>query len=248
MSERPRDWRRPARLRLVVTGCLLLAAPVLGQATAPATREKAAATVVASPDLRYTAAFVVSCSETTWIKVLDNPWLMGQLWAAYGHSPAYRIRVAGDALHVDDPTGLTGTVVIARTAPDQRRYFAAGTLNHRAVPFFNAGQAVGILRSESTGRQIRGTLEVYVRADRAISRAALWVGRPLLQPRVENRIRLNLIDAVQIVDEIASSPESVLGRLQGPAAETFRTVFLPPKPKPATPPKAPKPPRPRPRR
>ena len=205
-------------------------------AEVPPNRGGVADAVVASPDVTYQASFAINCSEATWRKVLDNPWLMGQLWNIYGYAPAYKVGPAGDGLHIEDPTGLVGELWLVRNQPHERRYLASGKISYRAVPFFNSGQAVTIVRSQVAGQQIRGTLQLYIRGDRAISRAVLWAGKPVLQGRVENRVQRNLQDGVRLVEQIASSPDAVLRQLQGPAAETFRAVFLPPK----APPKAPR--------
>jgi len=234
----------------ILAGVLVwLAVVSSGHAAAPPNRGSVADAVVASADLSYQTSFVINCSEATWRKVLDNPWLMGQLWNAYGYAPPYAVRATDDGLHIDDPTGLASDLWVTKNEPRERRYFAVGRLTFRAVPFFNSGQAVTIVRSEAVGQQIRGTMHVYIRADRAISRTALWAGHRLVQRKVEDRIQANLHAGVRLVEQIASSPDTVLKELRSPAAETFRAVFLPPKPPPPpTPTKAPKAPRPAPRR
>jgi hypothetical protein len=237
-------------LRAIFVAVVLSAALAAGAAAAvPPNRASMAETLVASPDLTYQIPFVINCSEATWRKVLDNPWLMGQLWNVYGYAPPYKVGTAGDGLHIDDPTGLVGDLWLVRNGLAERRYFATGRLNFRAVPFFNSGQAVTIVRSQAAGPQIRGTLQLYIRADRAVSRAVVWAGKSLVQTKVEARVRSNVYDGVRLVEQIASAPDAVLRQLQGPAAETFRTVFLPPKPPPRpTPPKPPKGPRSTPKR
>lgn len=39
-----------------------------------------------------------------------------------------------------------------------------------------------------------GTVEVFIRGDSLVARGALWAGRSLIRPRVENRVRSNLED------------------------------------------------------
>src|ERR1700694_3594316 len=127
---------RRAPLRAIFVAAVL--SPALAAeagAAAPPNRASVAETVVASPDITYQIPFVINCSEATWRKVLDNPWLMGQLWNVYGYSPAYKVSTAGDGLHIDDPTGLVGDLWLVRNGLDERRYFATGRLNFRAVPF-----------------------------------------------------------------------------------------------------------------
>lgn len=237
-------------MRAIVVAVVLSAAlAAQAGAAAPPNRAGVAESVAASPDLTYQIPFTINCSEAIWRKVLDNPWLMGQLWNVYGYSPAYKVSTAGDGLHIDDPTGLVGDLWLVRNGLDERRYFATGQLNFRAVPFFNSGQAVTIVRSLAAAQQIRGNLQLYIRADRAVGRAVVWAGRSLVQGKVEARVRSNLHDAVRLVEQIASSPDVVLRQLQGPAAETFRAVFVPPKPPPRpAPPKPPKGPRSTPKR
>jgi hypothetical protein len=233
---------------ILILVLMSLAMPSSGHAAAPPNRVSVADAVVASPDLRYQTSFVVDCSEATWRKVLDNPWLMGQLWSVYGYAPAYKVRATADGVHVDDPTGLAGEFWLVRKDTHEHRYLGAGRISHRAVPFFNSGHVVTIVRSETVGRQVRATMQVYIRADRAISRAALWAGKPLLLGRVENRVHVNVQDGIRLVEQVASSPETVLRQLQGPAAETFRAEFVPRKVPPAPPTRRSQAPRPGPRR
>lgn len=245
----PTDTLVTARGIGSILGVVVWAALVaISHAAAPPNRGALAEAVVAAADLSYQASFAINCGEATWRKVLDNPWLMGQIWNVYSHAPAYAVRTTKDGLHVDDPTGLSSDLWVIKNEIRERRYFALGRLTYRAVPFFNSGQAVTIVRSEAVGQQIRGTMHVYIRADRAVSRTALWAAHRLVLRKVEARVQSNLWAGVQLVEQIASSPDAVLKQLQGPAAETFRTVFLPPKAPPPAPTKAPKVQRPAPRR
>ena len=76
-----------------------------------------------------------------------------------------------------------------------------------------------------------------MRCEPTVARGALWAGRLLIQPRVENRVNSNLADATTLIEMLVAKPENGLKLLQGKQAEQFRALFMPPKPapKPAAP-------------
>lgn len=182
--------------------------------------------VTGNPDITYHTSFVWQCSEATWERILDEPLLMGRLWEAYGYAPAYKFSARGDTLHVDDPTGLKGDVLLVSRAPGARTYVVLGQLDHWAVPFFNEGIAVFVLTSQPAEDQICGDLKVYVRASSTVGNLLLQLGRPLLAKHIDNRITLNLQDGRRIVERIAADPAQVAALLRGPEAERFKAAFL----------------------
>lgn len=191
--------------------------------------------VVTEAAVRYKATFAITCTQDTWTKVLDNPELLGRLWELGGYAPAYKVSAHGDTIHVDDPTGLAGDFVAFVKRPDERQYWGIGKITHRAVPLFNTGQMVAVLRTRPDGPRIVGSVEVFVKGDSLVARGALWAGRLLIQPRVENRVNSNLADATILIETLVAKPENGLKLLQGKPADQFRTLFMPPKPAPPSP-------------
>jgi hypothetical protein len=222
---------------LVAAG-LLLGRLILAPTSASSDPRTEAQKVVAGPDLTSRGGFAVTCSPSTWAKIVDHPALIGRLWELGGYSPAYKVSLRGDVIHIDDPTGLTGDFVVFDKRGDERRYWGRGRITHRAFPFLNTGQMVVVLRARPEGPRIVGSLEVFVRGDSTIARGALWTGRLLVQPRVDNRLRSNLIDVTHLIESLVNQPEAGLKLLQGATAEEFRALFVPPKP--APPPSAPR--------
>lgn len=181
--------------------------------------------IVDQADITYTTAFTLSCAKKTWEGLVENPLLVGALWERYGYAPAYRVSQKGDTLHVEDPTGLVGDVLAFRPGPDQRIYLVEGRIDHWAIPFFNEGRAVFVLKSQVAQGRVDCTLEVYVRAESPVARLALQIGRPLLLKHVDNRITLNLQDAMKICEAVDTTPQNVLALLEGETARFFKAVF-----------------------
>jgi hypothetical protein len=183
--------------------------------------------IIQAPDLSYTTAFAIECSERTWNRLADDPVLAGQLWLAYGYAPAYRVTMRADTMHVEDPTGLLGDAVRIGQELGDRTYLVYGKLNHWAVPFFNEGIAVIAVRSHSADGRLRGTVEVSLRGQTTVASLVLRAGRSLLMEHVANRADLNLQDAARICAAIEQAPEQVMAQLDGEAAARFKAAFGP---------------------
>lgn len=181
--------------------------------------------VVEDADVVYTTAFAVPCSEGVWEELVERPVLLGALWSAYGYAPAYRVEMRGDTVHVEDPTGLVGDVVGIQASDGERTYLVEGQINHWAVPFFNQGTAVFLLKTQARAGEVAGTLEVHVRAESAIGSLVVKLGRPLLMRHVANRIDLNLQDVRQILAAVAEDQDRVAGLLDPVAAEQLRAAL-----------------------
>jgi hypothetical protein len=191
--------------------------------------------VVAGAAVSYRAAFSIACRPDIWTKVLDNPELLGRLWVARGYVPAYQVSVRGDAIHVDDPTGLAGDIFVIVKRPEERQYWGSGKITHAAVPFFNTGQMVVVLRARPEGPRMVGNVEVFVRGDSLVARGALWAGRSVFLGFVERRVNGNLAEVTELIESLIVKPENGLTLLKGRDAEQFRALFVPPKPPPPPP-------------
>ena len=116
------------------------------------------------------------------------------------------------------------------SAPNRRQYFVRGRLDHWAVPFLTEGLAVFTLNTRPADAFIVGQVSVHIQAASAFGGLVLRLGRPVLAEHVENRIRLNLRDAGQLLEAIEKRPEAVRrkvgdelwARLQGVLAPAAR--------------------------
>lgn len=220
------------RRRAPIAVALLLAA-LSAPGAASADPRSEAEKVIGDADLTSRGVFAVTCTPATWAKIVDHPVLIGRLWELGRYSPAYKFSQRGEVMHVDDPIGLAGDFVLVDKRGDERRYWGRGKVTLRALPFLNTGQLVAVLRSRPDGPRIVGSLDVFIRGDSSVARGALWTGRLLVQPRVDNRVRANLIDIAHLVDALVNQPEAGLKLLRGSEADQFRALFLPPKPAPS---------------
>ena len=182
--------------------------------------------IIDKADITYRASFTWDCTASVWERILDRPLLMAALWTAYGFAPAYQVSARGDTLHVDDPTGLTGDALLFRRRWGERAYLIHGKLDHWAVPFFNKGTAVIVLKSRPEGDRITGDLRVYMRAGSTLGNLVLKVAKKLLYNHVDNRVTLNLQDTRKIVEAIDADPAQVAALLRGTQAKQFRRTFM----------------------
>lgn len=215
-------------LTLLLCGLALLTAPGAHAAdlAVQTALDAQARRIIDEADITYKTTFIWDCKATIWEQILDRPLLMGALWTAYGFAPAYQVSARGDTLHVDDPTGLVGDALLFRRRWGERAYLIHGKLDHWAVPFFNQGTAVIVLKSRPEGDQIVGDIRVYVRANSTLGNIVLKVGRKLLYDHVDNRVTLNLQDARRIVETIDADPTQIAARLRGLEAKQFRSAFM----------------------
>lgn len=204
----------------------LLVAVVLLAASTGADPPAEVQALAERPDVSYSASFTWRCSPETWERILDQPLLMGQLWEAYRFLPAYRFSVRGDTLHVVDPTGLVGDVLLLNRSPGVRTWLVLGKLDHWAVPVLNEGKALFVLTSRPAPEGIAAELQVKVKAGSALGHLVLRLARPLLARHVENRLDRNLRDGRRLVETVESTPDSALRLLRGEDARRFREVFL----------------------
>lgn len=211
-------WASASRLVLVTVAILATSTGADLPADVQALTER--------PDVSYSASFTWRCSPETWERILDQPLLMGQLWEAYRFLPAYRFSVRGDTLHVVDPTGLVGDVLLLNRSPGVRTWLVLGKLDHWAVPVLNEGKALFVLTSRPAPEGIAAELQVKVKAGSALGHLVLRLARPLLARHVENRLDRNLRDGRRLVETVESTPDSALRLLRGEDARRFREVFL----------------------
>lgn len=183
--------------------------------------------VLANADLSYTTTWAVPCSQRTWDRLLAEPLLMGKLWEAYGFAPAYRTSTLGDTLLVADPTGLEGKAVKVSQGEGELVYLVYGKLDHWAVPFFNRGLAVIVLKSQPKEGQMDCQVEVHIRAESTLSSLVLQAGSSLVMEHVQNRVTLNLADAATIFAAVHQDPGAVREKLSGEEQRWFDAALFP---------------------
>lgn len=184
-----------------------------------------AAEVLADEDLSYTTRWTAPCEQRTWQRLISEPLLMGRLWTVYGYAPSYRTSALGDTILVTDPTGLEGRAVQVRQREGEVVYLVYGKLNHWAVPFFNSGLAVIVLRSEAKDGQMECQVEVHIQAESTLSSLVLQAGRSLVMAHVQNRVDLNLADVASIFAAVQNRPEEVRARLSGEDLQWFDSIL-----------------------
>lgn len=185
----------------------------------------AAEEVLANADLSYITTWTAPCDQRIWDQLLAAPLLMGRLWEVYGYAPAYRTSALGDTLLVVDPTGLEGKMVKVRQSEGELVYLVHGKLDHWAVPFFNRGLAVIVLKSQVKSGQMDCQVEVHIRAESSLSSLVLQAGSSLVMEHVQNRVTLNLADAANIFADVQNVPEAVRAKLSGEERQWFESTL-----------------------
>jgi len=160
-------------------------------------------------------------------KILDNPYLVGKLWGAYGFRPRYEVKKKGAGVHVFDPSGLEGDVGPIRTAHQGRIFYGAGRINHWAIPIDATGRALFIFSYRADQGRLLGRVEIYVAGDRDFTSFLLKVGAFVMRWFIEDRFRNNLRDMQKILSDITKEPDRIRGKLKEEDLKEFNRVFPP---------------------
>jgi hypothetical protein len=204
--------------------CHLIAAPLALSATNEHLSE--AKLVKNSPDISMLGTFDPACNPAVFDGLISNPMMIARLWEAYGFSPYYKVQMRGDAIHVNDPTGIEGDLYLAERADNRRVFLGIGAINHALVPAFKGKMTLILTTSpKGSGSQVR--VEVYVRTD---SRVIGFLSRRLASPiqaRMENRMTLNAKDICSIIADISTSPAKVAGKLKREDAAVLLKLIPP---------------------
>ena len=181
-----------------------------------------------SADMSISGTFDLSCSPTIFEKLMAAPMLLARLYEVYGFSPHYKVRMQGNAIHVNDPTGIVGDLYLIEQTADRRVYLGIGALNHSLVPAFK-GKMTLILTTYPKGSTLTTRVDVYIRTD---SRTLGFLARtlfPLVKARVENRMTVNAHDIGTIIADVSAAPDRVAARLKKEDAATLLNL-VPPRP------------------
>ena len=164
--------------------------------------------------IRHETTVVLGTSVERWNRMLDDPALMGQLWTVYEFRPEYRVRLAGTAIHVVDPTGLTGLVRVLERSPGHRLYIADGRIKNWFIPVSLTGLGLILMDHEPCdgGMQVRLGFFGEEGGNRA-TRLLLKIVGPIFNRFIAKRVERNIADLQVIIDDMESDPGSVRARL-----------------------------------
>ncbi len=96
--------------------------------------------------IKYETVFPLPTTPERFGRMLDNLFVMGALWDAYGFSPRYRVVRLGTVWHVIDPSGLEGILRTVDASVNQRTLIANGKLKNWYIPKTITGRALFFLR------------------------------------------------------------------------------------------------------
>ena len=208
--------------------CTLLVYLLVGLAAATAQdRISRAAQVRQEATIAYTGRYKIACPASLVQEALSRPALMGALWASYGYAPAYLIEALAEpeAVHVQDPTGISGDMWLVSAEDRQRLYLAEGQIDHWAVPAMNKGIAVFAVETTERDSLPHVTVQVYLEPDSQIAGIVLGMLSPVIKAHIANRVDLNFQDAARIMEAIFTSPKAVQKRLDEKLQREFERAF-----------------------
>ena len=183
--------------------------------------------VLSAPDVSFSGTYDLPCRPAVLDSLLRHPILLGRLWTAYGFAPAYKVRAQGSGLHVEDPTGIVGEIVLAQQAGNRWVYLGDGMLNHRLVPSFRGKMAL-VITTTPKGAGVGAHVDVFVRTESRALGLLAWTLFPLVKGRIESRVTLNARDVGVILKDVSIAPQKIASRLAGDDAAAFVRLFPPP--------------------
>lgn len=214
---------------------LILLSVVVRTGAAGADLQAQAQLVMKSPDIRVSGTFELATRPELLDKMLDSPIILARLWEIYQFSPAYKVSLRGDGIHVEDPTGIAGDIFLVEKSGNRRVYLGIGALNHALVPAFRGKMAL-VLTSTPKGAGTSAHIDVYVRTDSRVIGFLAWTLGPLLRPRVENRMAVNADMIGTILKDLSAEPRKAAALLNTQDAAALLKILQPPSTKRQQPP------------
>jgi hypothetical protein len=206
----PHENRRRTTLRWAILAILVSLSTTVSSGSSDL---RADATLLqSSPDLHLTQDFYLNVRPGLLESIVKSPMLIAHLWQAHNFSPQYKVRPSGEAIHVDDPTGIQGDVYLVESLGLRSVWVGYGNLNHALVPSF-AGQMALVLKAKPEGSGISARVDLFIRTNSRLLGIFTSAFYPLLRARVERRVHDNAGDFRTIVEEINSEPEKAVSRL-----------------------------------
>jgi len=164
------------------------------------------------PDVALTANYEINARPAVVEAMLQSPILVARLWETHDFTPRYKVRMRGNAIHVDDPTGIQGDLYPVEQAGNRRVWVGIGNLNHKLVPSFKGKMAL-VLSTSPKGSGIAARVDLFIRTDSrtlGLLASALF---PLVKSRVQHRMTANAADLGTILAEVSAEPQKAAGRL-----------------------------------
>ena len=157
--------------------------------------------------LKYETVFTLPTSRGRFTRMLDDLFLMGALWDAYGFSPHYRVNRLGVAYHVIDPTGIEGVLRTVEAGTGERTLLADGRLKHWYIPLTLTGRALFLIRYTEAPGGITVRFTVYGEGNpNWLEQAFLKAIAPFLSRHIDHRVARNLRDFRTIVADLETNP------------------------------------------
>jgi hypothetical protein len=166
-----------------------------------------------SPDVSISDTFGLASNPAVVDKLMTAPLLMAQLWKVYDFRPQYQIRMNGEAIHVDDPTGITGDLYLVERTNNRRVYLGIGALNHALVPAFKGKMAL-VLTISPDGSRSKMRADVFIRTNSRILGFLARTFVSLVKARMMNRMTLNAKDFSTLSSDMSSAPARVAAKLK----------------------------------
>ena len=181
--------------------------------------------VINNPTVTCKKAFSVDVTLEIWNRILDNPYLMGQLWKIYKFQPSYKAIKTDTGIHVSDPSGITGDIRQVGQSDHARTFYGTGRFDHWAVPSFFTVNGVAIFEYKTDRNGLWGEVNIFMRGNNGISRFVIRIFSGILTRRIDNRFKNNLEDVKKIIRDIANDPHKVRNALAGQLMSDFNKVF-----------------------
>jgi hypothetical protein len=178
------------------------------------------------PAISYEKPYTLETTEAIWVKVLDNPLLIGGIWKAYGFQPAYQVTPTPSGIHVVDPSGIVGDVFPVESAGTSRRFYGHGFINHWVIPSFFSAHGIIHFQYQVEQHLIRVQVKVFMRGNNAVSNLVIRAFSGILINRVDSRISNHIRDMKTIADDITHHPEKTQQRLSGQPLSEFNRIFM----------------------
>jgi hypothetical protein len=192
-----------------------------------------------SPDAFISGTYDFPARAPLIDSLLRAPLLVAHLWEAYDFTPRYKVSMQGDAIHVDDPTGIQGNLYLVEQAPNRRVYYGTGALNHELVPAFRGRMAL-VLTMNPKGSGMSGRIDIYIRTESRFLGFFAWTLFPLVRAHAEHRMSANVHDICTILNDVSTAPQQTAARLKNKddAAALIKLIPIPAQTKGATQPKS----------
>lgn len=179
-----------------------------------------------NPTLVYEKPYTVATTEAIWVKVLENPLIIGSLWSAYNFQPAYQITSTPSGIHVVDPSGIIGDIGLIDSAGTSRRFYGHGSVNHWMIPSFFSARGIIQFQYRMEQNRVHINLKLSIKGSNSVSNLVVRTFSGLLLNHIGKRIDSHMADIQKVADEISQSPEKTQKRLTGKPLEDFNRLFM----------------------